>query len=187
MKHFEGRIEHNRDTIRSLFKAEYDTYEMRKVIIRFLIGAVLIIAGLAGGFSMAVQGMMLMLGCWLIVSRDFPAKCRADRALESRKAELPVITSSFYEDHVELDGEGHMSIRYEQFRYLVEEKGFYFLFMGRDSACMIDGKTIKPDSPETFKAFVAEKTKLEWKETTSWLNMSLMDLFRALKSGVDRR
>lgn len=186
MNNFEGRIEHSSDTIKRLFKAEYDTFELGKVILRFLIGAVLVIAGLTGGFSMIVQGMMLMAGCWLIVSRDFPAKCRADRALENRKAALPVITSRFSQDHVELDGEGHMKIRYEQFRYLVEEKGYYFLFMGRDAACMIDAKTLKPDSPEQFKQFVAEKTGLEWRETTSWLNMSLMDLIRMLKRGVDR-
>lgn len=187
MKKFEGRIEHNKDTIRRLYKAAYDTYEMRKVAVRFLIGAVLVIAGLTGGFSMVVQGLLLMFGCWLIVSRDFPAKCRADRVLESRKAALPVISSVFYEDHVELNGEGHMSLEYKKFRYLVEEKGYYFLFISKDSVCMIDRKTLKPDSPDKFKAFVSEKTGLEWRETTTWLNMSLMDLLRTLKSGTEKR
>ena len=67
-----------------------------------------------------------------------------------------------------------MKLSYDKVQYLVEEKGYYFLFFGRDSACMIDGKTLKPDSADKFREFVEEKTGLEWKETTSWLNMSLM-------------
>lgn len=186
MKYFEGCIEHDQDTIRRLFKAEYDTYEMKKVIVRFLAGAVLAGAGLMGGFPMIVQGILLMVGCWLIVSRDFPAKCRADRTLENRKTALPKITAVFYEDHVELNGEGRMKLDYGKFQHLVEEKGYYFLFLQRGSACMIDGKTLKPADAEKFKTFVAEKTGLEWKETTSWLNMSLMDLLQMLKSGAKK-
>lgn len=186
MNYFEGRIEHNRDTIRRLFKAEYDTYEMRKVIFRFTAGAVLVVAGLVGRLPMIAQGILLMAGCWLIVSRDFPPKCRADRTLENRKTALPTMVSRFYGDHIELDGEGHMKLPYDRVQHLVEEKGYYFLFFGRDSACMIDGKTLKPASADKFKKFVAEKTGLEWKETTSWLNMSLMDLIHMVRDGMGR-
>lgn len=186
MKYYEGRIEHNKDTIRRLFKAEYDTYEMRKVIFRFAAGAVLVITGLIGRLPVFAQGILLMVGCWLIVSRDFPSKCRADRTLENRKTALPTMVSRFYGEHIELDGEGHMKLSYDKVQYLVEEKGYYFLFFGRDSACMIDGKTLKPDSADKFREFVEEKTGLEWKETTSWLNMSLMDLIHTLKRGMDR-
>lgn len=185
-RYYEGRIEHNSDTIRRLFKAEYDTYELKKVIFRLLTGAVLTIAGLIGTFPMVLQAMLLMAGCWLVVSRDFPSKCRADRVLEKRKQALPVIRAAFYENHVGLDGEGHMDLKYSEVQYLVEEKGYYFLFFSKDSACMIDGKTLKPDSAEDFKAFLSGKTGLEWRENTSWLNMSLMDLFRMLQ-GIGRR
>ncbi len=186
MKYFEGRIEHNSDTIRRLFKAEYDTYEMQKVIFRFIAGAVLAVAGLVGKLPMIAQGVLMMAGCWLIVSRDFPSKCRADRTLENRKTALPTIVSRFYGDYIELDGEGHMKLSYDKVQYLVEEKGCYFLFFGRASACMIDGKTLKPDSPDKFKEFVEQKTGLEWKETTSWFNMSLMDLIQMLKRAAAR-
>lgn len=181
MKKYEGRIEHNSDTIRRLFKAAYDTYEIKKVMLRFLVGAALAILGLMGRFSLLVQGALLMVGCWLLVSRDFPSKCRADRALEARKQALPTIRSVFYDDRVELDGEGHMRVDYKNFQYLVEEKGYFFLFLGQDSACMIDEKTLKPDSREAFKTFLEEKTGLQWRETTSWLNMSLMDVIRLFR------
>ena len=184
MKYFEGRIDHDSETIRRLFKAEYDTYEMGKAIFRFVAGTVLAVAGLMGRFSMIAQGILLMAGCWLIISRDFPPKCRADRTLENRKTALPTITARFYEDYLELDGEGHMKLAYDKIQHLVEEKGYSFLFFGRNSACMIDGKTLKPDSLDKFKEFVAGKTGLEWRETTSWLNMSLMDLIRMLRRGV---
>lgn len=187
MKYFEGRVDHNSDTIRRLFKAEYDTYEMRKIILRFAVGAVLAIAGLAGRFPMIAQGTLMMAGCWLIVSRDFPSKCRADRTLENRKTALPTIVTRFYDDYMELDGEGHMKLPYDKVQHLVEEKGYYFLFFGKGSACMIDGKTLRPDAVDKFREFVAQRTGLEWRETTSWLNMSLMDLIRMAKRGVPER
>lgn len=179
MKRFEGKIEHNEDTLRRLFKAAADTYQMRRQVMRMLVGAVMAVGGLFGGFPMIVQGILLMAGCWLIVSRDFPARCRADRTIEARgKKALPVIVTTFWDDHVDLNGEGRMRIQYKQFQNLREDKGYFFLFLDENSACMIDGKTLKPADAGKFKEFVADKTGLEWQETTAWFNMSLMDLFR---------
>jgi len=186
-KYFEGRIEHNSETIRRLYKAEYDTYEMKMVIIRYLAGALLAAGGLLGQFPIVIQAILMMIGCWLIVSRDFPSKCRADRALENRKQALPVIRSVFCDDCISLDGEGHMDMKYDCVQYLVDEKGYYFLFFGRNSACMIDGQTLQPDAADEFKQFASQKTGLEWRESTFWLNMNLQDIITMVKSRRGRQ
>lgn len=182
MKRFEGRIEHNEDTLRRLFKAAADTYQTRRQIIRVLIGAVMAVIGALADIPMFLQGILMMSGCWLIVSRDFPARCRADRTIEARKGrKLPVIRTAFYDDHVELNGEGKMKITYQQFKELREDKGYYFLFLDATSACMIDGKTLKPSDPDQFKKFLESKTGLKWEETTAWFNMSLMELLQIFR------
>ena len=85
MKRFQGQIEHNRETITLLFKVAYDTFEMKRILIRITIGMIMVILGLFGEFNQVIQGILLMAGAWLIVSRDFPPKVRADRTLEERK------------------------------------------------------------------------------------------------------
>lgn len=181
-KRFEGCVVHTRDTIRRLYKAAYDTYDMKKVVVRLLVGAALAVLGVLWKGSMITQGILLMIGCWLLVSRDFPSKSKADRVLETRKQTLPTIISSFYDEHLELTGEGQMSISYDKFQYLVEEKGYCFLFLDQNSACMIDQNMLSPAEPDAFKDFISQKTRLDWKKTTSWFNMSLMDLIRSIRN-----
>ncbi len=181
MKKFQGQIEHNRDTITLLFKVAYDTFEMKRILIRLIIGVIMVILGLFGGFNQVIQGLLLMAGAWLIVSRDFPPKVRADRTLEERKQPLPTLVSTFYDDRMELSGEGRMTLRYKDFQYIVEENDYFFLFLHKNSACMIDAKTLEPGSLEEFKAFVSKKTKLQWQKNISWFNMSLKELIQLLK------
>ncbi|MDO4345162.1 MAG: YcxB family protein, partial [Eubacteriales bacterium] len=181
-KRYEGQIKHDSDTIRRLFKAEYDTYEMKRVVLRFFTGGILAAAGAAIAFPMAVKAILMMVGCWLLVSRDFPARCRADKTLEQRKTALPVIKTTFFDDRVLLDGEGKMNIKYHQFEAIVEEGNYYFLFLGRGSACMIAKDTLKPDSQEEFKEFLAKKTGLEWRQNKSLLRMTIRDVRRLFQS-----
>jgi hypothetical protein len=180
-KAYEGRIEHNTDTIRRMFKATYYKYEMKKVLVWLLVGATLIVLGLVGKFSLGVQGILMMIGCWIVVSRDFPSKIKADRTLELRKQALPTIITTFYKDYVELNGEGRMKLQYDRFQYLLEDQVYLFLFIDKDSVCMIDSRTLKPDNLDQFKKFVSEKTNLDWKQNVSLLHMSFMDLLQYLK------
>ena len=181
MKRFQGRIEHDKDTITLLFKVAYDTFEVKRILIRFIIGVIMAILGLFGGFNHAIQGLLIMVGAWLIVSRDFPPKVRADRTLEERKQALPILVSTFYDDRMELSGEGRMTLRYKDFQYIVEENDYLFLFLHKNSACMIDSKTLEPDSLEAFKDFVSRKTNLQWQSNISWFNMSLKELIQILR------
>jgi hypothetical protein len=178
---YQGQIEHNRQTIRALFKVTYYKYEMKKVAGRFLAGSILTVMGLIGKFPFIIQGILLLTGCWLLVSKDFPSKCKADRALEARKQQLPTVQSTFYEDYVELSSNGKMKIRYNEFEYLLEENEYIFLFLDRDSVCMIVRDTLEPNDYEAFKKFIQNKTTLKWEEHKPFWNMSLMELLQLIK------
>jgi hypothetical protein len=164
-----------------MFKVAYYKFQIKKVFGWLFVGAVLVVLGLTGNFPIGIQGILMMIGCWILVSGDFPARYKADRTLEARNQSLPTIISTFYNDFVELTGEGHMKLKYSNFKYLLEEHEYFFLFIDKDSVCMIDSRTLQPNNIEKFKIFVSDKTNLEWKQRKTLLNMSLADLLQLWK------
>lgn len=177
---YEARIEHTPETIKRLYKIAYYGYEKKKVIVRFSLGMVLTVIGLMISFPLIVQGSMIMLGCWLLISIDFPARCKADLVLEKRAECLPTLTSSFYDNHVRLGGEGKMKFTYDQLQYLFEEQEYLYLFLSKDSAIMIDVHSLQPENLNMFKQFIKEKSNLDWNHGKTLLTMTLKDLLQLL-------
>ena len=124
---------------------------------------------------------VLLVGAWLLVSRDFPAAVRADRALTQRKARLPDMHYGFGPGAVRLTGEGSMDIPYGNFTRLVEDRQYLYLFVSRNSVCMMEKASLKPADLMAFAAFLEEKTGLKWRAEKPFLSMSLYDLRRTLR------
>lgn len=177
---YEARVEHTPETIKQLFKIAYYRYEKKKVIVRFSIGATLTVLSLMISFPLIVQGIMIMLGCWLLISMDFPARCKAGLVLEKRAESLPILTSSFYDDHVRLGGEGKMKFTYDKLQYLFEEQEYLYLFLSKDSVIMIDVHTLQPENLNMFKQFIKEKSNLDWNHGKTLLTMTLKDILQLL-------
>lgn len=184
---FTGSVQHTEDTIRLLYKTEYYTYDQMRVLLRFLLGGAMAAAAFLVPMNRIVQILLIMAGCWLLVSKDFPAVMRAERALEARKGVLPVNTCTFFDSGMDLDGEGHMRLKYDRFQRLVEDEGYLYLFLGRRSVCMIDKAAISPGTPEELKAYVAGRTGLAWTRQRSLLLMNLADLRQALRDWRQNR
>lgn len=184
---FSGSVRHTEDTIRLLYKTEYYTYDQMKILLRMALGCVLAAAAFLTSVHGALRILMIMVGCWLLVSKDFPAVMRAERSLEARKSLLPTNTCTFFDSGMDLDGEGHMRLKYDRFQRLVEDEGYLYLFLGRRSVCMIDKETVKPGTPEELKAYVAERTGLAWTKNQTLLWMNLADLRRALRDWRSNR
>ena len=157
---FIGSVQHTPDTIQRLYKTEYYTYDTLRILSRFLFGGALIAAALILELPRPVQILLLLAGCWLIISKDFPAAVRADQVLDNRK------------------------LAYPKFQRLIEDEQYLYLFLGRQSVCMVEKDGVEGGSPEELKAFVARLTGLSWQRNRSLLTMNLADLRQALR---DRR
>ena len=179
--HFHGRIDHTEETIELLFKTEYYTFETMRMLTRMAIGAIMIVLGLTVEMPMWARGLLMLIGCWLLVSKDFPSAVRADRVIEARKGALPSMSYDFYEDHVFLSGEGSMNIEYSKFGRLVEDETYLYLFISKDSVCMVERATLTPPAEEDFMKFIEDKTGLRWKREKSILFMNAQDLFQAIR------
>ena len=149
-----------------------------------LVGAGLVTTGLVANVPLAVQGLLIMFGSWLLVSKDFPAKVAAAEALDVRKRKkqaLPKLTTTFYDSGISLSGEGKMVFNYNKLSRLTEDDAYFYLFLAKDSACMIDKQSLMPNVSHEFKAYLTEKTGLEWIEIKPWFHMNIFEIIKALR------
>lgn len=181
---FVGGIRHTEDTLQRLFKTEYRTYHQLRILSQLAIGFVMAAMALTMEMSRPLQGVLLLVGCLILVSGDLPAALRADRAVDARKGNLPKNVCAFFANSMELSGEGTMRLEYGRFQRLIEDNEYLYLFLGRGSVCMIDKAAIEGGSAEELKDFVAQKTGLAWRRGRSFLSMNLTDLRQAIR---DRR
>jgi hypothetical protein len=177
---YRGKIQHSPASIRILFKTAYYTFHIKRVVLRFVAGGVLVLAGLVPSFPDFLQLIFLAAGCWFLVSADFPSKIKADRTVAVRKSALPVLELFFYDEYMELRDTDSMQIAYRDVKKIVEEQQYYFFIVDENSICMIERNTVSPDDVAAFKRFVSEKTQLEWKERASVFTMSFRDVWELL-------
>lgn len=183
-KKYTGKIKYSEESIRQLYKVTYHVYHVKRLILRMLIGAFMAAAGILLSVPTIVQVILIMAGCWLMVSKDFAARCAADDALDVRKKRsqpLPQMTTVFFDDHVELQAERSMRLDYKRFERLAEDESCFYLFLGKDSVCMIEKDSLYPQGAEEFRQFVADRTQKEWQEIKSWLFMSLYEIIKMFK------
>lgn len=179
---YEGRIEHTEDSIHALFKTQYYTYQFARVIRRAVLGLALVALALFAGFPIWGEIILLAVGCWLIVGRDFPATYRAEEAIEARKGVLPITTCAFSAGHAEIhEGGVSKKLRYDQFEKLVQDKDYLYLFLGRESIVMIDRQTVAPGTDAELMEFIEKKTGKKWEARLSLLSMNLRDLMRVMR------
>ncbi len=172
---YRAEITHTDKTVGELYKTQYYLYDKTRVITRFLIGFALIITAIVFALPLAVKGILLLLGAWLVSTPDFPSQIRAERNLSARKTALPVLSYEFFDDKMKIYGEGSGDIAYDKIQFLIFDKNYFYLFLSKNSACMIDKNTISENTAE-FMNFIEEKTKKKWRVQKSFLAMNLQDL-----------
>ena len=74
---YHAKITHTEKTVEQLYKMQYYVYEKPRMLLRLLIGFGLVAATVAAGFPTWAKALLLLVGAWLLVSRDFPAAVRA--------------------------------------------------------------------------------------------------------------
>ena len=173
---FTAKIEHTEKTIESLYRAQYHAYEKPQMLVWMAVGFVLIFVAAFSSFPTWAKAILLLIGAWTVVSLDFPALVRADRAFEARHGSLPKMEYEFHKDQMKISGEGSMSIPYKKIEKLTEDKYFLYIIISKDSICMIDKSTVRPQSDKELKEYLASKTHLDWLNEKSFLMMNLADI-----------
>ena len=178
---YRAQITHTEKTIERLYKTQYYAYDKLRVLLRIALGLALAVAAILLSIPTWAKVLLLLLGTWLFASGDFPAAVRADRALSERKAELPHMQYAFGADCVRLEGEGSMDIPYKNFTRLTEDTDYLYLFVTRDSVCMLERASISPPPDTELMQFLAEKTGLAWRREKGFLSMNFYDILQIIR------
>lgn len=159
------------DSIRQMFRAEYYTYERIRWLIRLCIAIAMIMLALFADLSVALKVICLLMGCWLITSRDFASKIQAERVLEKRYGMTSSVKWSF--TNSEIRGDGKNIFTYHEVDRLVEDKAWFYIFKDRQSAVMVPKAALQPGEEEGFRKFIEKKTHKKWRKNIclSYLNL----------------
>lgn len=176
---FKVQMKFDDDTIRSMFRAEYYTYEKAQRLIRFILGALGILAALFLNMPTAGRVLLLMVGVWLLVAGDFPSKVRAEGVIEKRGGKSSWVNYQFDQSGIRIDNSG--LIAYKDLDKLVFDDKYLYLFVNRQSGVMVPTDDLKPADPERLKKLVAERSGKSFRRlTTSVLDYGLKDVIQAL-------
>ncbi len=170
---YKAEIQHNEKTIQNLFRTQYYAFGKVRIIMRFLAGFVMIVTAAAVSLPLWVKGLMLLAGAWLVSTPDFPANMRADKVLQARKNNLPTMHYEFFDDSMKVSGEGSMTIAYGKITLLVHDDDYLYLFLDKNSVCMMY-------ADKELMNFLETKTGLKFTRQKSLLAMNIDDLKRII-------
>lgn len=173
--YFEAETVFNDDAIRWMFQAEYYSYERLKILFRAGLGLLLLLLAFFFVKITAVKGVLMLIGCWFMVSTDFPSRMRAEQLIESRKGQTSKVRYQFTGDSVLIDQTGR-SLPYDKIDRMLVDKRCFYLFESRQNAVMVPRGIWAEEKQQKFVDFLSEKTGKEWKQNRSMLSMNLREL-----------
>lgn len=177
---FRASIAHTDKTVRELYKTQYFCFDKTRIVARFIAGFIAILAAVIFEISLAFKGILLLIGAWFVSTPDFPSQVRAEKNLAARKNSLPVLTYEFFDDFVKLSGEGTCEIDYRKIKILLQDTNYFYLFLSKNSACMIDKSTL--EKLDDFMIFIEKKTNCKWHTQKSFFSMNFQDLIHSFKN-----
>ncbi len=180
-KLYYAKIEHTQHSIDELYKTQYYAFEKHKLLIQVGIGFALLVLALTTEMMTWLKALLLMAGALLIAFKDLSAQVRSGDAVEARGGALPVMHYGFCKTYFTVSGEGEMKIPYKKIARLVYDEQYLYLFMSKNSVCMLERSSVEPGEALDLMKFLMEKTDLKWKKEKSLLSMNLWDLRDMMK------
>ena len=181
MKRFTAQIRHSYDTILRMCRVQDDTFNFGRKILMALLGLALTVLG-AWNLSSVAGLVFALVGCWLLVSLNFPARNRAQSIREALQGEYPTNRYEFYDKHFVLLAKNHDLIRYDRLQRLVEDEQYCYLFINREASYMLEKASLGGQT-DAFKAFLSKETGLEWTQPYRLSTFNLKALRRLLHDG----
>lgn len=173
-------------TITSLFRTEFYTYERLGLLAWVGVAMILVLLGVFGSVPAWCKVLCLLLGCWMMAARDFPARIQAEGVLQSRKGAVSHVKCRLHDGGV--DVENGMHLDYTEIDRMMEDKDYFYLFKDRQTAVVLPRKTLCPASPERLCLFLERKTGKQWRPANAGLlSINLKDLRQIVRDKATRR
>ena len=181
MKRFTAQIRHSYDTILRMCRVQDDTFNFGRKILMALLGLALTVLG-AWNLSSVAGLVFALVGCWLLVSLNFPARNRAQSIREALQGEYPTNRYEFYDKHFVLLAQNQDVVDYGKIVRLVEDDGYCYLFVSAQAAYMLEKASLGTELSR-FKAFMEKATGLSWMKPYRLSTFNLKSILELLRGG----
>lgn len=187
MIEYKASIEYTPDNMRLLGAAIDNAFRFGMKISYGMICIVMILYACYTGLETPGSMLGVALGCLLLPSVNAFERQRTNAAIRRMKGKIVRMDYSF-RDHSFLcaTAEEKNEFRYDTLIRLMETRDFLYMFPNRDQAYMIDVSSIQPSGEKTFKAFITEKTGLQWTRKMSLLSLDIRAL-RFIRENTRKR
>lgn len=181
MNEFTAEIVYNKETLRALEDAVYDSFG---VIGRIIKAAIALAMLLGGAYLNNFGGVVLMvIGAIVLTSGNVRGAERAERISRALKGQEVRVRYTFGKKSFHtVSSREKGEIQYSSIIRLYETKTHYVLFATKKSGYMIDKKTIQPKELKKFEKFLSGKTGMEWTGASPLTRFNLLELFYNMKN-----
>ena len=179
---------HNEKSIRRLAVLQYDLFQPYRKYVILAAGAAMIVFGVFGGLNLQGAGVCVFLGCLCLWFSKAPAQVTANRMVEAIRGKYPRTELYFREEEVAVtDGKDWFYMDYEVIQRVVEDKGYFYLWLSHATSYMVDKATLEPADQKAFKAFLEAKTGLLTEAPPTLLRFNLGALRRRVRNAKARK
>lgn len=163
--------------MRLLAAAINNTFKYGLKVIYVGICLFLLILGAFIGWQNAAGIMLIAFGCFLFPSVNAMEKSQANRAIKQLNGQILQVNYTFCDSNFECaSAKEENEFSYASLIRLVDGKGFFYLFPNAGQAYMIDKSALKPAQEDKFKAFISQRTGLQWTMPLSLMTFNLKQL-----------
>ncbi len=183
---YTAQMVHSADTFRRLAKVQYNAYCAPTKIGLVLIAAVCLYVG--AFYSGFAPKLLLLVGCWVAVSIQLPARRNAERLIELAGGEFPSTAYRFSEDGLRIESGGETrELKYDQIYGLLEDGAYFYLFLNRLSGYMVPKSTLSPAGDAAFRSFLEARTGLGTESPRGLLATGLRGILLRRRNARARR
>lgn len=161
-KNFEIQTTYTPESIRAVAKMTYDLYLPHVSGRMYLLAFILIAVGVVGiAFMKPIFAITLVLGGYMFLCAEGAARAVAERMLAYYNGKFPTLKFNFRENDIFVVAPKESgSMQYDIFVRLAENKDYFFLFNGDQSAYTIPKTAFTGGEDSEFKTFLENKTDL---------------------------
>lgn len=181
MERFTAHISHTEESIRRLSQVQYDIFGIGKKLRIFLTGLLLLGVSLFVELYQTASILLMLLGCWLLVSMNMPQRRQADKLIALIQGDYPSSAYSFSGEGLTVRSAGTETFTaYNRMVALAQDQSYFYIFISRMSAYMFPKDTLSPQDAQGFADFIARETGLSFVKPCSLLGISARELNRRM-------
>ena len=170
-------MKHDAGTIEKLVLMQYNTFQVKRKIILFLIAVAMIIYGVyTFSTGMITSYFCLFLGCVIIPGMNVRAKSNAKKIIAQLNNNFP--SSQYYFSSTGFkDSEKSKEIPYRDLIRLIYDDRYLYLYISEEAAYMVNNASVFGENGLTgLKSLLSDKTGLNWKKPSTFWNFNIDSL-----------